>query len=312
MTCKPSQNHAVVCIPTFKRPNELKRTLQSAVDQITDFSFAIVVVDNDGLDPVGAGVAEEFLAKTGISHKVIVERNQGNCFAINTAFSTALKTFTSAEFVLMIDDDETADPNWLAHMVMTATQNNADIVGGPVDRIFPDNTAKAISEHALFGSLGGQTRQVETIHGSGNCLLRRSVFDALEHPKFDIRFNFLGGGDMEFFTRCRRAGLKFWWCNEAKISEYVTPDRVSGKWLMQRSIRTGCINFMIDRVRAKTPLDLVMIFAKNFVSLGLGVLRSLGLIIKFKRLLPATHPVLMSLGRVLAGIGVIPTPYKAE
>lgn len=309
---KTAHIHAVVCIPTFRRPNELKRTLQSLVSQQTNFDFAIVVVDNDGVDPTGSKAAQEYLAEVNLPHTVVVEHRQGNCFAINTAFDAALEIYPSAEFVLMIDDDESADRGWLAQMVGTATDKKADIVGGPVHRVFPIDTAKAISEHSLFGSLGGETRQVDVIHGSGNCLLRRSVFGSLERPTFDLRFNFLGGGDMEFFTRCRSAGLKFWWCDEAKITEYVTPDRVSGSWLMQRSIRTGCINFMIDRVRANSALDLALIFAKNFASLILGVARSLILFIKFKRLLPASHPVLMSLGRVLAGIGIIPMPYKAD
>lgn len=304
--------YAVVCIPTFQRPDELKRTLTSLINQKADFDFAIVVVDNDVMNPVGSVVAKEYLAGTGIEHKVLVERQQGNCFAINTAFRTALEFYQTAEFVLMIDDDESADQSWLVHMVRTATDTQADIVGGPVQREFPADIPKAISEHPLFGSIRGETRRVDIIHGTGNCLIRRRVFEGLEDPTFDLRFNFLGGGDMEFFTRCRTAGFLFWWCSEAKITEHVSWDRVSKSWLMKRSIRTGCINFMIDRVRTNSVHGIASIFVKNFASLALGAVRSLVLLIKFKRVLPASHPILMSLGRVLAGVGVIPTPYKAK
>ena len=37
----------VVCIPCFRRPDHLRRTLQSLVDQRTDRRFAIVMIEND-------------------------------------------------------------------------------------------------------------------------------------------------------------------------------------------------------------------------------------------------------------------------
>lgn len=304
--------HAVVCIPTFQRPEELRRTLESVVSQETDFGFAVIVVDNDGADPVGARMASTYLGAQQLPHKIIVEANQGNCFAINSAFALALREYSSAEYVLMIDDDEAADPGWLAHMVQTATHTQASVVGGPVRRVFSQKTSAAISEHVLFGSIEGPTRQIDIIHGSGNCLIRRAVFSTLQSPQFDLRFNFLGGGDMEFFTRCKAADLAFWWCAEAGVTEYVTSDRISKSWLMQRSIRTGSINFMIDRVRANSWRDVVFINAKNFMSLGLGLVRSAISLIKHRRLLSATHPILMPVGRMLAGFGVLPVPYKAK
>ena len=37
----------VVCIPCFRRPNYLRRTLQSLVNQRTGRRFAVVMVEND-------------------------------------------------------------------------------------------------------------------------------------------------------------------------------------------------------------------------------------------------------------------------
>ncbi|OWW00462.1 glycosyltransferase family 2 protein [Rhizobium sp. R693] len=300
---------AVVCIPTFRRPAWLARTLTSLVDQVTDFAFAIVVVDNDAANPAGAVYAREFLATAGRPFLVLTEERQGNCYAINRAFGEAMAAFPDAEFLLMIDDDEMALPGWLGEIVGTAKRESADIVGGPVVREFEVPVSDAVTRHQLFDSIKGPTRAIDQIHGSGNCLIRRRVFAGLASPLFDVRFNFSGGGDMEFFTRCRKAGFRTFWCAEAVIREFVPQERVSARFLMTRSLRTGSINYVIDRIHNASA---TRVLAKNALSLGAGSLRSMALFLKTRRLLPASHPLLVSLGRTLASLGFLPAPYRAS
>lgn len=299
---------AVVCIPTFRRPDWLARTLASVMAQETDFGFALVVVDNDAKGTEGAAKATEMLSASGLPHSILVEPNQGNVHAINRAFAEAQAAFPEAEFFLMIDDDEMAMPGWLAAIVATAKKENADIVGGPVRREFDVPVADAIARHPLFVSIEGATRAIDQIHGSGNCLMRRRVFAQMAQPPFDTRFNFLGGGDMEFFTRAQRQGFSTWWCEEAVVHEFVPAERVSARFLVKRSIRTGSINYVIDRMEKPAA----QVLAKNIGSLGLGFFRSLGLLLRTGSLLGASHPFLMSVGRVVASLGVLPQPYKAS
>lgn len=299
---------AVVCIPTFRRPGWLARTLTSILAQDTGFGFAVVVVDNDAAKSEGATRSVELFAGSAIAHRVFVEAEQGNVHAINRAFNEAQSAFPEAEFFLMIDDDEMALPGWLAAIVSTAKSKNADIVGGPVRREFDVPVSEAIAQHPLFASIEGTTRKVDQIHGSGNCLIRRRVFAQMSEPPFDTRFNFLGGGDMEFFTRCKQAGFSSWWCEEAVIHEFVPAERVSARFLTKRSIRTGSINYVIDR----TYKPVAVVLAKNVVSLGLGVVRSLTMLMRTGSLLGASHPLLMSIGRIAASVGLLPQPYKAK
>ena len=51
----------VVCIPCFRRPDHLRKTLQSLVDQRTDRRFAVVMVENDASACGSVPVANEFL-----------------------------------------------------------------------------------------------------------------------------------------------------------------------------------------------------------------------------------------------------------
>jgi len=298
---------AVVCIPTFRRPDWLARTIGSVLAQKTDFGFAVVVVDNDAGGQEGASRARAMFADAGIETRVVVESAQGNCHAINRAFGTALSEFPEARHFLMIDDDEMALPGWLQAMVDTALREKADIVGGPVIRQFDVPVPESLAQHQLFVSIEGETRALDQIHGSGNCLISRHVFEAMPKPPFDVRYNFLGGGDMDFFTRCKQAGFTTWWCAEAVVYEFVAAERVTAKFLMQRSIRTGSINYVVDRTHLSAPAA----WGKNGVSLMLGAGRSLGLLLKGGSVVSASHPLLVSVGRVVAGLGFLPQPYKA-
>ncbi len=94
---------------------------------------------------------------------------------------------------------------------------------------------------------------VPIIYGCGNCLITRAVFERLETPAFDLRFNFLGGGDTDFFVRCRQAGMKFHWAAEALITETVPQNRTSPGWLALRGLRIGAINYHIEVKAARTP-----------------------------------------------------------
>ncbi len=303
---------AVICIPSYKRPEGLRRVLGSLAAQQTDISFAVVVIDNDAVGMEAMAVARDFFAASGIAGLAAIEGNQGNCHAINAAFELARTSFSSASHFLMIDDDESASPGWLASMVETARRFGADIVGGPVVRDFDGTVEEAIRAHPLFGSIDAPTGPVPIIHGSGNCLISRSVFEGLDQPRFDPHFNFLGGGDMDFFKRARAAGFRFAWCAEAVVTEFVAADRLSAHWLMARSIRTGTINYSMDRLRASTVARRALLAAKNVASLGLSVGRMAVILIRTGRPLSATHPPLMSVGRVMGSLGIVPTPYKGR
>jgi GT2 family glycosyltransferase len=303
----PASVEAVICIPTFRRPDWLRRTLMSVAKQHCDVRFAVIVVDNDGRDPVGAALATDLLATTGLSHIVLVEHQQGNCHAINRAFGEALKAYQAARFMLMIDDDEVALPDWLQAMVSLCRDKDADLVGGPVLRRFEVEPGRDVMRHPLFVSIDGETRPIDQLHGSGNCLIQRRVFETMPSPPFDTAFNFLGGGDMEFFTRCRLAGFRTWWCAEAIAHELVSPDRTTASFLAKRSLRTGSINYLVDRTHKPLPAMLL----KNGASLVLGLVRGLGVLLRTGSLLLASHPVLMPVGRITASLGWLPKPYKS-
>jgi GT2 family glycosyltransferase len=302
----------VVCIPSFRRPQHLRRTLQSLAEQQTRRRFAIVVIDNDPAKCQGVPVAAEFLHSGQLQGLCVVEPRQGNCQAINAAFETALATFPAAIHLLMIDDDEIASLNWVERMVGAVEATGADLVGGPVLPSFDDDSKRALRRHPAFRPAYDASGPVPMIYGCGNCLVQRAVFERLDDPSFDLRFNFLGGGDTDFFARCRDAGMRFHWAADAIITETVPPVRTSPGWLALRGLRIGAINYHVELKAARTVRTRAKLLAKLLARLPLSLLRAIRLIAIEHKPIFALHPVAVALGSALALLGIEPQPYKAS
>jgi GT2 family glycosyltransferase len=307
-TCIP----IVVCIPSFRRPRHLRLTLESLTRQRTDRRFAVVIVENDASDREGLAVAAEFLAADRFPGLCLVEPRQGNCHAINAAFEAAQATFPEAGYFLMIDDDEVASQGWLELMVRAAETTGADVIGGPVWPRFDDAAKRNLARHPAFRPAYEASGPAPMIYGCGNCLITRSVFARLGSPAFDLRFNFLGGGDVDFFTRCRRAGMTFQWVAEAVIAETVPENRTHPKWLAVRGLRIGAINYHVQRKAARTPWSRMKLLAKVLALLPLSLVRAARLAATEHRALIALHPMFVAAGGALALVGIEPQPYRAS
>jgi len=138
------------------------------------------------------------------------------------------------------------------------------------------------------------------------------VFDKLGSPAFDLRFNFLGGGDVDFFTRCRRSGMKFHWVAEAVIVETVPDDRTLPSWIALRGLRIGAINYLVQRKGAQTPWLRIRLAAKVLALLPLSLFRAARLFLAERKALIALHPMIVAAGGLLAAFGIEPQPYKAS
>lgn len=303
---------AVVCVPTFRRPDLLIETLRSLAGQRCRTNFAVVVVDNDSVKREGEPIANEFFAAGLLAGFCVVEECQGNCHAINRAFREARDRFPAASYFLMIDDDEYAEPDWVELMVSAARDHHADVVGGPVFSEFPVGTPASSSAHPIYWPAYARSGFVPMIYGSGNCLISRRAFQAVGDPNFDTRFNHLGGGDTDFFTRCRAAGLKSYWRDDARIFETVPNERLQPAWIIRRGLRIGAINFHIERIARPKLLGRMRLIAKTVVLVPVSLWRSLKLAAQRKPALIVLHPSVIALGRILAWFGGAPEQYSLK
>ncbi|WP_456640460.1 glycosyltransferase family 2 protein [Bradyrhizobium sp. USDA 10063] len=302
----------VVCIPSFRRPQHLRLTLESVAAQCTVRRFAVVVVENDAANCESAPVAAEFLASGKLNGLCLVEPRQGNCHAINAAFETALATFPRAANFLMIDDDEIASPDWLERMIEAAETTGADVIGGPVWPNFDDEHKRGLKRHPAFAPAYHSSGPVPVIYGCGNCLIRRQVFARLGSPAFDLRFNFLGGGDHDFFARSRRAGFRFYWVTDAAIMETVPRSRTKLGWIVRRGLRIGAINYHIEHKAAQSVWSRAAVMAKMFGLVPFSLFRATRIVLREHQPIIAMHPMMVAVGSALAVLGIEPQPYAAS
>ena len=144
---------------------------------------------------------------------VIIAHERGNCSAYNAGWQTAILQFPNFRYLLVIDDDELADPDWL-DTCEAAKRFGADIVGGPQVPLF------AAGGDDRFAEPSG-LRDRLTATGLSLRSIRRAIFGtpprarshgaALPRP----RFNFMGGGDSDFLSRSAQKGFTLAWSAEA-------------------------------------------------------------------------------------------------
>ncbi|MGX5799693.1 glycosyltransferase family 2 protein [Bradyrhizobium sp. Arg314] len=302
---------AVVTLPTFKRPKQVLETLASLKAQRTDRRFAVIVMENEAEAREGASAVLPLFESGEMPGMVIIAHERGNCSAYNAGWQTAMLQFPDFKHLLVIDDDEIAEPDWLERMCKAAETLQADIIGGPQAPVFADPSHARWAEHPVFAPPYRETGRVPALYSSGNLLVGRNVLAAMGPPFLDLRFNFMGGGDSDFLSRCAQKGFVLGWCAEAKVNETVPARRIEADWIRARSLRNGVISTLVEKKkRAGTPLAGLKVFLKSLALLAASPLRGAIRLARTGSLTTGLYPVYVALGRVLAEFGYANEQYR--
>jgi succinoglycan biosynthesis protein ExoM len=224
-----------IVIPSYRRPELLARTLGSCLaQQGLTVPFEIVVVDNDAAGSARAVV--DAVAKTApMAIRYVLESRPGISHARNAGVASA-----AGRYIAFLDDDEEAEPGWLAVFVATIERSAADAVVGPVYPRF-GGIAQAVDAYrqkvyTRDAAVPTGTRLARW-SGIGNTLLdKERCFGATQQP-FDPRLGLSGGEDALFLRQLMRRGGKIVWCAEAVAWETVGPERLASRYLLRRAFR---------------------------------------------------------------------------
>ena len=221
-----------VVIPSYRRPDDLARAIDSVLAQ-RDVASAveILVIDNDP-DGSAQPVATVKAAESRVPIRYVHETRPGISHARNTGVAEA-----GGRYLAFLDDDEEADPLWLSHFLTTIERFGADAVVGPVLPRFPPGA-----------SIDAYRRRVYTRDArvpTGTPLLRwnigNSLFDKarcfLTPEPFLPRLGRTGGEDTVFLRQLTRRGCRMVWCGEAVAWESVPADRLEPDYLLRRAFR---------------------------------------------------------------------------
>ena len=234
--------HIAVCIPTYKRPEMLKRTLQSILDNDLqgegNWRVDIVVVDND-TDRTAESTTKSVRVPENSFFKIHYHSfgQKGLSKVRNTLIEKALAL--QPKFVVFIDDDEYASVNWIKSLVNTANQEKADMVMGPVSSVFD----KPLPEHITVWFKQPEHDNSHVVkHIASNNLLIRTDFLLESGIRFDQRFNTTGAEDTYFGIEAKRKGAKISWSDRALVYETVPENRATLNWLLKRRYR-GAVTY---------------------------------------------------------------------
>lgn len=244
-----------VCIATYRRPSLLEKLLGSLDNQVLPQGVAmeIIVVDNDA-----DKTAEPIVRKS--QH---MSRNRLSYFNqplknISLTRNMAVEK-ASGEYILFIDDDEVASPQWVTHLMKTMDAYDADGVFGPVIPELSPETPPWMRD--LFYRYSSTTGGKAESKWTGNCILKASVVKEMREP-FDPRYGITGGEDTHLFDRLEHQGARFVFCQEAWVSEYLPPSKTRPSSLFLRGLKGGNLHTrrVIEFAGAKrTPVRLFMI-----------------------------------------------------
>ena len=179
-----------VCVCAFRRPDNLRRLLESLVNQASSTpAYEVIVADNDAARS-SAAVAGEF-ANARIPVRYFVEPEQNISRERNFTLTKA-----TADLIAIIDDDEIAKPDWLFELHKALLTHEADAAFGPVHSRFVEPPPQWIIDGGFFDYNPiptGQTLPLESTRTS-NVLLRRSALPG-SGDVFDQKLGLTGGED---------------------------------------------------------------------------------------------------------------------
>lgn len=232
----PQRADVAVLIPTMRRPESLTRALRSVFAQVgvAERLAEIVVIDND---PTGSA-AKAVEALTAESPCPLIYHHEPRP-GVATARNAGLSR-TDAPLIAFLDDDEAAEPEWLARLIAAQEALGADVVFGPINGQVPDGTGWASPYlERFFGREGpADTILIDHAYGCGNSLMVRATALPGAAP-FDPAADRSGGEDDALFQALEGRGGRFGWAADAWVDEFAPPHRATMRYALARAFAYG-------------------------------------------------------------------------
>ena len=302
----------LIAAATYRRPEALERLLPEVVRQAEDYAGEcfVLIVDND---PAG-GAADQVRAWSPRGVRYVHEPHPG----IAAARNRALVEGAAADLLAFIDDDGLPLDGWLQHLVDTWLRYRSAGVSGPVLARFESGEPEPwVANSGVFDRTVRTTGTLVGGAGSGNLLLQLSQLRD-RNLIFDEEFGLSGGSDTMLTHALIKDGGQIRWCDEAEIYDYHSPDRLSRRWVIKRSFRTGNdwsrVALALTRSRLERVTEGAELTARGLVIVGRGLVRSLVGLVRsdVRRRATGACQVASGVGVLTGAFGFISIEYKRQ
>lgn len=233
-----------VVLCTHNHVDRLERTLADLAELKPPQSpWEFLVIDNGCRDGTPEFL-DQYAWPAGWQVRVVREEKLGLSNARNRAITEA-----RGEYVIFMDDDETADADWLCAFERLIQAKGPDAFGGRIRVLFEGMRPPWLKDE-LLGFLGELNRHEEiapltdlyTSFYGGNFGIRKSVcdhvggFDAMLGRKGTDN---TGGEEVDFYRRLLNAGFKVWWTPEAVIHHRIQAAKLQRSYFVDLHYRMG-------------------------------------------------------------------------
>ncbi|CAN5153607.1 N/A [soil metagenome] len=225
-----------VLVPT-RDCAELTAQCASGVLERTDYpDLELIIIDNGSVEPQTAALFERLAADPRVT--VLRDDRPFNFSALNNA---AARAASGEVLVLMNNDVEALDPDWLTEMVAQVMRPDVGAVGAKL--FYPDGCIQhagvllgvrtGVGDHLHIGEPGdtlgymGRAAVPQEVSAvTGACLaIRKATYEALggmDEVNLTVAFN-----DVDLCLRVWEAGLKVIWTPYAKLLHHESASRGS-------------------------------------------------------------------------------------
>jgi glycosyltransferase involved in cell wall biosynthesis len=301
----------LIGVCTCLRPKMLERCLDSLVEQLfsSDIVVETIVVDNDR-DPSARDVVQRIAGRSWLPLKYKHVRRRGIAIARNAVLDHA-KLRHCFDWVAFIDDDEVADPDWIAAL-MAPEYRATPVLMGRQELIYPDPLP-------FWGTRRQKPRRregeaVKTAY-TNNVRFSTDLIGA--GLRFNEALGLMGGEDQEFFTEAYKRGFQIRRTERAITHETVHAERLTYRAQFGRAYWCAASNLRrlaVDRGWLRAGLIKAHTVPISIVFGALEVLASplfiAGGVTTFKRrALAGGKKIAKGLGRATAMTGCLPRPY---
>ena len=224
---------ASICVCTYRRPEGLRRLLESFTRQIDAPPFEVVIVDNDPAQSARE-VAESFRDRLSVRYL----NDPAPCLA--TIRNRSIQEARGA-FLAFADDDEEVVDTWLGAHHRVLLQTGAVAASGPVRYEFDERVPPGIRQCRLFKRPDVPAgRDLPWFWAfTGNAYVRRSALPDQRQP-FREHYGSTGGEDVDCFKKMVDAGGRLVMSGPAAmVIEYREYDRARYVWVLRRALRNG-------------------------------------------------------------------------
>ena len=287
-----------IAIPTFRRPDDLKRAIGGVLKQVAEQAARepsggtvsdaeVLVIDNDaqcsGREAALAAAADAGVAVRAsadeptagdMNVRYVVEERPG----VAAVRNRALDETTERDLLIFIDDDEEPEPGWLAALVGLWASTGCQAVAGPVIPVYEVEPEAWVRQGEFFVRRTWPTGTVRPVAAS-NCLLLDLGFVRRAGLRFDEAFGATGGEDTLFTRRLSAAGGVIRWCDEARVRDHVPASRLTRPWILRRQRSHAATSVRVELALAgggAQPVIRARAAAGGLVRIVIGGLRTAG------------------------------------